>query len=164
MGPGLLVKSVLQRRFSLMLFGWSQIVMDIQPLTVMLTGQGHLHGFTHTYLGASGIAIVAAVTGKPLAELGLRLLQLNDHLPISWWVAVISSVIGTFSHVLFDSIKHRDVQPFAPWRLENPFLGFVSIVWLHLFCLATGLAGMALYPLIEGWLAHNHPTLGKQQS
>ncbi len=32
MGPGMLVKPVLQERFSLMMFGWSQIMMDIQPL------------------------------------------------------------------------------------------------------------------------------------
>jgi len=44
MGPGILVKSILQSSFSLMVFGWTQIVMDIQPLIVMITGEGHLHG------------------------------------------------------------------------------------------------------------------------
>ena len=35
MGPGILIKSLLQGCFSLMVFGWTQIVMDIQPLLVM---------------------------------------------------------------------------------------------------------------------------------
>ena len=34
MGPGIAVKAVLQGSFSLMVFGWAQIVMDIQPLVV----------------------------------------------------------------------------------------------------------------------------------
>ena len=59
MGPGIFVKAILQGSFSLMIFGWTQIVMDIQPLIVMITGEGHLHGFTHTYVGAVLIAIIA---------------------------------------------------------------------------------------------------------
>ena len=59
MGPGILIKSLLQGSFSLMVFGWTQIVMDIQPLIVLISGEGHLHGFTHTYIGAILIAIFA---------------------------------------------------------------------------------------------------------
>jgi hypothetical protein len=44
MGPGILIKSLLQGSFSLMVFGWTQIVMDIQPLIVLISGEGHLHG------------------------------------------------------------------------------------------------------------------------
>ncbi len=32
MGPALVLKSVVGASFSLTVFGWSQIVMDIQPL------------------------------------------------------------------------------------------------------------------------------------
>lgn len=41
MGPGLLIKALLQGSFSLLVFGWAQIVMDLQPLLVLLTGEGH---------------------------------------------------------------------------------------------------------------------------
>ncbi len=44
MGPGIVVKALLQGSFSLMVFGWAQIVMDIQPLFVLISGEGHLHG------------------------------------------------------------------------------------------------------------------------
>jgi len=66
MGSGILLKSLLQGSFSLMVFGWTQIIMDIQPLIVLISGEGHLHGFTHTYIGAILIAIFAALTGKYL--------------------------------------------------------------------------------------------------
>ncbi len=53
MGPGLLIKAALQGSFSLMVFGWAQILMDLQPLFVMWSGAGRLHGFYHTYFGAT---------------------------------------------------------------------------------------------------------------
>lgn len=157
MGPGLLLKSVLQRHFSLMVFGWSQIVMDLQPLAVIVTGEGHMHGFTHTYLGAFVIAIIAALSGKFLAELGLRMLDRTQHLPIRWRVAVISAFIGAYSHVLLDSLMHTDIEPFAPWSLNNPLLGWMTIDHLHLFCVGAGLLGLGLYPLIHHWrMRHSH--------
>lgn len=45
MGSGILVKAILKGRFSLLFFGRTQIVMDIQPLLVMISGKGHLHKF-----------------------------------------------------------------------------------------------------------------------
>ncbi|THB68027.1 MAG: hypothetical protein D6B27_03475, partial [Gammaproteobacteria bacterium] len=65
-GPGLLIKAMLQGSFSLMIFGWSQILMDIQPLVVIISGKGVLHGFTHTFAFATIIAVIAVLTGKHL--------------------------------------------------------------------------------------------------
>ena len=53
MGPGLLIKSVFRGAFSLTVFGWSQVLMDLQPLVVILTGRGRTHGITHTFVGAA---------------------------------------------------------------------------------------------------------------
>lgn len=46
MGPGIAIKAVLRGSFGLMVFGWTQILMDIQPLIVLISGQGQLHGFS----------------------------------------------------------------------------------------------------------------------
>lgn len=146
MGPGILIKSLLQSSFSLMVFGWTQIVMDIQPLIVLITGEGHLHGFTHTYIGAILIAIFAALTGKYLSEIGLKLLKTTENpISIAWWVVFLSAFIGSFSHVLLDSIMHSDVEPFFPFTLGNQFLGLISIPFLHKVCLYSGLLGAAIY-------------------
>ncbi|WP_440875374.1 metal-dependent hydrolase [Thalassotalea sp. PLHSN55] len=148
MGPGILIKSLLQGSFSLMVFGWTQIIMDIQPLIVLLSGEGHLHGFTHTYVGAILIAIFAALTGKYLSELGLKILKIsktNNLISIAWWVVFLSAFIGSFSHVLLDSIMHADVEPFFPFTLDNKFLGLISVSVLHKLCLYTGLVGAAIY-------------------
>jgi hypothetical protein len=85
-----------------MVFGWAQIVMDIQPLFVLISGEGHLHGFSHTYIGASLLAVFSGLTGKYLAELGLKILRIDFScaITISWSVSFISAFIGCFSHVL----------------------------------------------------------------
>lgn len=149
MGPGLLLKSLLQGSFSLLVFGWAQILMDIEPLVAMLRGEGVLHGASHTWAGALLIGLAAALSGKPAAVLGLRLFRLTAHLPLSWPVAFASAFIGTFSHVLLDGVMHADMQPLQPFMDGNGLLGLVSIGSLHLFCLATGALGLLLYPLVQ---------------
>lgn len=148
MGPGILIKSLLQGSFSLMVFGWTQIIMDIQPLIILISGEGYLHGFTHTYVGAILIAIFAALTGKYLSELGLKILKTsktNKLISIAWWVVFLSAFIGSFSHVLLDSIMHSDVESFFPFTLDNQFLGLISVSVLHKLCLYSGLVGAAIY-------------------
>jgi len=148
MGPGILIKAILQSSFSLMVFGWTQIIMDIQPLIVMITGEGHLHGFTHTYVGAVLIAIFSALTGKYLSEFGLKILKISKNenpISIVWWVVFLSAFVGSFSHVFLDSIMHADVEPFFPVTLDNQFLGLISVPMLHKVCLYSGLVGAAIY-------------------
>ena len=117
MGPGIAVKALLQGSFSLMVFGWAQIVMDIQPLLVMISGEGHVHGFSHTYVGATLLSIFSA----------------------------LSAFIGTYSHVLLDSTMHVDVEPLFPFTTDNLLLGLVSVNSLHMFCLYSALVGGTLY-------------------
>ena len=151
MGPGILLKSLSQGSFSLMVFGWAQIVMDIQPLIVLIIGEGHLHGFSHTFIGATLIAIIAGLTGKYLSELGLWLLRITRPMAIkiSWGVVFFSSFVGSYSHVIIDGVMHHDVQPFYPFTLDNMFLGLVSVSTLHSICFYTALLGAAIYYAIQ---------------
>lgn len=132
-----------------MVFGWAQIVMDTQPLVVLLTGEGHLHGITHTYLGAAILAVLSALTGKYLGELGLRLLKMLRYVPIRWPVAFVSAFVGTYSHVLLDSVMHADVQPFAPLSTANGLLNFVSPEALQWMCVGSFLLGGAVWLAME---------------
>ncbi|MGV6825770.1 MAG: hypothetical protein ACWA5Q_02225 [bacterium] len=152
MGPGILIKAVLQGSFSLMVFGWAQILMDIQPLIVLLTGEGELHGFSHTFIGASLIATVAVVTGKPLSELGLKIIgvsPMDAPINISWKVATASALIGTYSHVVLDAVMHGDVKPYYPFVVANDMHGFVSVTALHQFCLYTAALGGIIFFLVQ---------------
>jgi hypothetical protein len=158
-GPGLLVKSVLNTSFSLMIFGWAQILMDIQPLVVLITGEGHLLGFSHTFIGASLIALGSAVTGKYGIEWAVHapLLGFSDdnramfdwNRKLRWGIVLFSAFVGTFSHVYLDAIMHSDVQPFFPVDVSNPILGVISVSALQKLCMYTGVVGMCLYVIVR---------------
>jgi len=148
MGPGIFIKAVLQGSFSLMVFGWAQIVMDIQPLIVLLTGEGQLHGFSHTYIGATLLAVFSALSGKYLSEAGLKIIGIskkNNPVNITWWVVFTSAFIGTYSHVVLDAMMHSDVQPFYPLSQTNTLLGLVTVSALHQFCIFSALVGTIIY-------------------
>lgn len=145
MGPGILIKALLGGSFSLMVFGWTQIVMDIQPLIAMITGEGHVHGFSHTFVGATLIAMLSAISGLYLTRLAFRLFLPPNTISLSWPVTILSAFSGSFTHVLLDSIMHFDVQPFYPITLNNIFLHSLSVEALHKFCLYTGLIGCGIY-------------------
>ena len=49
--------------------------------------------------------------------------------------------IGTYSHVLLDSLMHADMHPFVPFSDRNPLLGAVFLNTLHGFCLLAGIVG-----------------------
>lgn len=152
MGPGLLIKAILQGSFSLMVFGWTQIIMDIQPLLVILTGAGHLHGFSHTYIGATLLAMFSALTGKPLSEWGLQVIGVSpwqNAIRIRWWVVFTSAFIGSYSHVILDSLMHTDMQPFYPFDESNGLLGIVTVNQVYQWCVYVGLFGAALYYIVQ---------------
>jgi len=122
--------------------------MDIQPLFVLITGDGHLHGFTHTYIGATSLAILSALSGKYLSEIGLIILGLADKsnpVNIAWWVAFVSAFIGTYSHVALDGMMHGDVEPFYPLSQENSLHGLITVDELHQLCLFSALVGAIIY-------------------
>ena len=145
MGPALLVRGSVRGGFSLMVFGWTQVLIDLEPLWGMLTGAEQLHGWSHTWIGATLLAGVALLSGKPLAEWGLRLLRLQRFLPISWTAAATGALLGGWSHIVLDSIMHFDIQPLRPFSLENGLRQWVSLEQLHLFCVATAVLGSAVF-------------------
>lgn len=151
MGPGIAFKAVLQGSFSLMVFGWSQIVMDIQPLVALFTGEGQLHGFTHTFVGATLLAVFSALSGKYLSELGLFILGLNRGrtINIAWWVTILSAFIGCYSHVLIDGLMHEDMEPFFPFSPANPLLHTLSDSAIYKLCVYSGLAGGVVYFAVQ---------------
>lgn len=68
MGPGLAIKALAGRHFSVLTFGIAQLAMDIEPLIGLIRGSEVLHGSTHTYLAALGITAVVAVISQQFAS------------------------------------------------------------------------------------------------
>jgi len=157
MGPGLAVKAMLGRRFSILSFGLAQVAIDIEPGLGMLRGAERLHGWTHTYLGATLIAIAVTFLAAPVCLWILRrwnaeqrhhgLYSLTTPDAFAPGSIGLGAFIGTYSHVALDSLMHSDMRPLAPFTFSNVLLGAVSIPHLHVVCVVAGLAGIAWWGL-----------------
>jgi membrane-bound metal-dependent hydrolase YbcI (DUF457 family) len=161
MGPGAAIKAVTGKYFSLSVFGFAQILIDIEPLIRVLQGGSVVHGLSHTFLGATVIGIFSLAVGKPFCSglfscwnLLVRpkfLHWLKVSANISWSSAALGAFIGTFSHVLLDSMMHDDIQPFAPFKKANPFLNVLPAGWIYLFCVVFGVFGLYCIVIVSAW-------------
>ncbi len=142
LGVGAVFKAGLGDRFSFMVFGGSQVLMDLEPGIKLLMGIGPLHGPSHTLAGAVAIGGVAALLGKPISEFVLKLLRFGE-VRISWSVSALSAFVGTLSHVVLDAIMHADMRPWMPITQSNGPLGLVTIETLHIVCLGLCILGAA---------------------
>lgn len=160
LGPGALFKAIGGDRFSFMVFGGAQVLMDIEPLIGLIRGWPVLHGYTHTVAGALAIGAVAALTGKPISTCVLRLLGMLRQ-PLTWTACFAGGLLGTFSHILFDAVMHADMNPWSPFAQGNALLRLIPVGDLHLVCLAMGGAGVAIIALKAALQSGRHRTEGK---
>jgi hypothetical protein len=158
MGPGLAVKAVGGRRFSLMVFGFAQVAIDLEPLVRLLRGDGILHGFSHTWIGGTLVAVVSVFAGRPICQ---RLLGwwkprepssfeawLRGPERISWTAAISGAVVGAYSHVILDSIMHSDMRPLAPFSNQNGLIDLIGVEALHIGCILSGVLGAAALGIV----------------
>ena len=140
LGPGAVFKAIGGNRFSFMVFGGSQVLIDIEPGVRILVGTSIIHGPSHTIAGAFLIGIVAALIGKPISEFALRLLGI-PHINMTWTASTTGAFVGTFSHIFLDAIMHSDMSPWSPLGGSNGLLGLISLASLHIMCLVLGVVG-----------------------
>lgn len=134
------------------MFGFSQVLIDLEPAVGLFRGADVLHGLSHTYVGATLLAVVSIVVGRPLCEwLARSVNRSRRHFPtfaalpwperITAPAAVTGAFVGTYSHVLIDGVMHLDMHALAPFSMRQPLLGLVSVPALYLFCILCGVAG-----------------------
>ena len=143
LGPGALFKAIGGRHFSFMVFGGSQVMMDIEPLVGIIQGKAILHGYTHTLAGALLIGVAAGLIGRPISAWVLRGLRI-PHFPLTWTASFAGALVGTFSHVLLDAVMHSDMNPWRPIAEGNGLLAVLPVGILHMLCLGLGIVGAAI--------------------
>ncbi len=161
MGPGLVFKALGGRRFSVLTFGIAQVAMDIEPLVGILSGAEILHGATHTYLAALFIGLATALIAPPVCRPILRRWNRElSYYKFDWlttpetferWPVLVGALVGTFSHIFFDSFMHSEMHPFAPWSQINTLIDRIPIDALNTGCLIAGLVGVLGW-FVGGWL------------
>lgn len=145
-GPGAALHAIAPRYVSFLAFCAANVLMDVEPLYFMLTDQFPFHRFFHTYVGATVILAVTAGLFKVARQLD-SVAPLPDF--FSWRElmlrqVLIGAALGSYSHIVLDSLMHPDMRPFAPVKDSNPLLHAVSLSTLYWACLVAGIVGLVL--------------------
>ena len=148
LGPAVLMGFILLGYLDLPTLIVASVLVDLEPLAVLVFGlPGPLHGFFHSFLGASVAAALLAwvmlrVRGF-LAPVYAFLRLEGDRRPRRFLVAAL---LGTWTHVLLDAPLYGDLRPFYPLG-GNPLLGVDLYLGLgvYRFCLLSGVGGVALF-------------------
>lgn len=145
-GPGALLHAAAPKHVSFLSFCAANVFIDFESLYNLVFHRYPVHAFFHTYIGAT--LVVATVV---LLFLGLRSFASRFWLPdlllwreLSSKQVAIGAALGGYSHVVLDSIMHRDMQPLSPFAFSNALLGVISLSTLHLACLVCGVLGGAV--------------------
>ena len=133
LGLGASCKAIANKKFSLLIFFGVQVLMDIEPLVGIIQGWTTLHLYTHNLLGALLIALLAVPIGKVMSEFCLRNLFKQANWQITWQVATVSALVGSFSHVFLDALMHADMYPFYSAELFSSFTQHDSLQFYFLW-------------------------------
>jgi membrane-bound metal-dependent hydrolase YbcI (DUF457 family) len=143
-GPGALVHSAAPKHISFLAFCGANVLVDVEPLYYMLTGQYPIHRFFHTYVGATVAGLIFVVLFMLVRRFGMPLLRILRLENLSVRALALGAFAGTYSHVLLDSLMHADMRALAPFSNATPLLGAISLRVLHGFCLIAGVAGLGI--------------------
>jgi hypothetical protein len=143
-GPGAALHALAPQHVSFLAFCAANVLIDFESLYNLVNRRSPVHAFFHTYLGATLVALAVVCVFAALRRLSARI-QLPD--PLHWKAltyrqVAIGAALGAYSHVVLDSLMHRDITPLAPLSTANTLLGLVSLSALHWSCVVAGLLGL----------------------
>lgn len=153
-GPALLLGMLLIPFVDLSAILIASVILDLEPLAVLMFNLPFpLHGVFHTYLAASIVAILLALTLWPFrGVLNTVVSAFGVHQKSTFRSLLLASFIGTYSHIFLDSFLYAEMNPFYP-LLRNPFVGLIQGQVIYNLCVLSGLFGIGLY---VGYLLYWH--------
>ncbi len=149
LGPGLGTGMLFSKYFDIAALLVASVAVDIEPFFVLLLNLNYpLHGFFHSFLGGTIIAVLVSAaiyclrdTTRKIMDT-FRLGQISSFKKILW-----SSIFGVFLHILLDAPLYADICPFYPFQ-SNPLYGLFSAGQIYLFTGISFVIGVAAYVLI----------------
>ena len=145
-GPALLLGVLLFPFLDVTTLMVASVVLDLEPLAVLVLGLPiPLHGFFHTYLGATIVALVLSAIIWPFrAYLNQFISLFGLHQKSNSRHIILASLIGTNFHVFLDSFLYMEMNPFYP-LLGNPFLSLLTSSLVYTSCVLVAILGLIVY-------------------
>lgn len=161
------IKAIAPKYFSWSVFALTNIIIDLEPITLYLITLEPRHLFFHTIIGATLIAILCATFGKKWCEVAIAIWNeeikgkpedkwLTFEEKISKTSAWSGALIGAWSHLLLDSFMHFDIKPLSPFSEANILLGRISLGYLHALCILSGIFGLLAIVVLKSKKPHRY--------
>ena len=129
----------------------ANVLPDTEPFIVLFFNvHGYsLHGFFHSYIGATILAIVLSLFMYLLRGFFGKIMKVfRLQQSSSFKKIVFTSLMGAYFHVFLDSFLYSEMMPFYPLQgnmFVNVFSAYGSYTVIYGFCGITALLGIALY-------------------
>ncbi len=148
-GPALFFGLLLFSFIHLPAFLIANVVVDFEPFLVLLLRLDYpVHGFFHSFLGGSIIAVILSLVMLKIDEKVQKIMRFfrleQKHHQKSIWLA---SFFGIYLHILLDSFLYSDIRPFFPLNI-NPFYNNNSMLAgfeVYGLCVIFFVLGVGLY-------------------
>ncbi len=147
-GPGLLIGLLFLSFIDFPTFLIASVIVDIEPFLVLTFNLDYpLHGFFHSFLGGTIIALILTVImtkGRKFFTPILSFFKIEQE--TSFKRILFASLLGIYIHILLDSPIYTDIQPFFPLDF-NPFYRSTSLPGLleTMICVWCFIAGLIIY-------------------
>lgn len=145
-GPSSWVGFLFYRRFHFCAFLIASVIVDVEPLLVLVFRWDYpLHGFFHSFLGGTLVAVPLAFllnVSQPLMASFMRPFGLEQKASLKG--LLVACLLGVYSHVFLDSFLYTDIRPFLPFEW-NPFFEKITREWMYSFCLLSFALGSGFY-------------------
>jgi membrane-bound metal-dependent hydrolase YbcI (DUF457 family) len=153
LGPGLFVGLLFLSFIDFPTFLVASVIVDLEPFLVLALNLNYpLHGFFHSFLGGTLVAVpLALVMYRVRGKLSSLLSFFKLEQKVSFKRVLAAALLGIYLHILLDSRGYTDIQPFYPSTV-NPFLASGPLAGLDsaLFCVWSFIGAPVIYVIILG--------------
>ncbi|MFX0149818.1 MAG: hypothetical protein ACFFAJ_03465 [Candidatus Hodarchaeota archaeon] len=128
------------------------IAPDFEGITALfiLPGSGlPLHGILHSFMGTAILAIITGICSW--ASFRFIIPRLIRTTPTDFTfpqytlkVSLLSSSIGTFSHIILDSPLYEEMDLFYPLKFGNPWYNIVPSSVVYFSCILSLFLGISI--------------------
>jgi membrane-bound metal-dependent hydrolase YbcI (DUF457 family) len=138
LGPGLFGGLLLLSFIDFPTFLIASVIVDVEPFLVLTLNLNYpLHGFFHSFLGGTLLALPLALVMYRIRDKFSPLLSFFKlEQKVSFKSVLAAALSGIYIHILLDSRGYTDIQPFYPSNY-NPLLttGIFAGLDAYIYCI-----------------------------
>jgi membrane-bound metal-dependent hydrolase YbcI (DUF457 family) len=148
LGPGLFIGLLFLAFIDFPTFLVASVIVDVEPFLVLAFNLNYpLHGFFHSFLGGTLVAVPLALVMYRIRDKFSPLLSFfRLEQKISFKRVLVAALFGIYIHILLDSRGYTDIQPFYP-SAYNPLLttGVSAGLDSYIFCIWSFVGAAIIY-------------------